>query len=340
MNVTNLCARLPGELFLNSSKLIAVPLLCCSALLTFAQNAQKPNHEYAVAIVETPLYLTADTHADKLATMEAGREMAVLPESARGWLHVYANIEGGPLEADTDEMPGKNVTGWVPERFAVRTSTPNGDRILFGAAVEAEAEASKRNGRRGAANEAMRMYNLLAEDFPQSTLAGEAAWRAADIRWQIERADAFSRPSAKERDPNMREKINETYLHKVERKFPHTKWADLAAFDLIDNKICGQWDGTAKCPEKEADLYEKYAAEHPQSPKAPEALYQAAYRKSALMEIYRGNGDSKKSDQARAQALSIAQHLVQQYADSDWADRAATLVYKINQGIPTYGNGQ
>jgi outer membrane protein assembly factor BamD (BamD/ComL family) len=137
----------------------------------------------------------------------------------------------------------------------------------------------------------------------------------------------------------MREKINEDYLHKVERKFPHTKWADLAAYDLLDNKICGQWNGAAKCPEKEAELYEKYAAEHPQSPKAPEALYNAAWRNAALIEIYKGNGDAKKSEQARSQALALAQRLTSQYGDSDWAARGSTLIYKINQGIPTYGNG-
>ena len=321
-------------------------LVCAAALASLmmgsahAQKAQKPNQEYAIAIVETPVYITADAQSQKLATMEPGREMAVLPESARGWLHVIANIEGGPLEADSDEQQGKNVTGWIQERGAIRTSTQNGDRIVFGAAVEAEAEASKRGGRRGAAQRAMRLYNLLAEDFPSSPLAGEAAWRAADIRWQIERADVFSRPSARERDPSMREKINEDYLHKVERKFPHTKWADLAAYDLIDNKICGEWNGAAKCPEKEADLYEKYAVEHPQSPKAPEALFNAAWRESALMEIYKGNGDAKKADQARNQALKLAQQLVSQYGDSDWATRGNTLLYKINQNIPTYGNGE
>ncbi|MBV8207129.1 MAG: outer membrane protein assembly factor BamD [Acidobacteria bacterium] len=312
-------------------------LCCCLPLLLCAQK-QRNAQEYAVAVVDMPVYITADTHAEKLATMEAGREMAILPESARGWLHVIANIEGGPLETDADQPQGKNITGWVQERGAVRGGTPNGDRILFGAAVEAETEASRRGGRKGAAQQARRLYSLLPEDFPSSPLAGEAAWRAADIRWQIERADAFSRPSAKQSDPNMRERINEDYLRKVERKFPHTKWADLAAYDLIDNKICGEWNGAAKCPEKEAELYEKYAAEHPQSPRAAEALYNAAWRQSALMEIYKGNGEPKKAEQARNQALTLAQRLVSQYSDSDYAARGSTLLYKINQNIPTYGN--
>ena len=44
-------------------------------------------------------------------------------------------------------------------------------------------------------------------------------------------------------------------------------------FDYLD---CGDWEAQSKCPEREAKEYEKYAKEHPQSPKTQEALYQAA----------------------------------------------------------------
>jgi len=49
----------------------------------------------------------------------------------------------------------------------------------------------------------------------------------------------------------------------VMKKYPHTKWADLAAYNMIDNKLCGSWKGETHCPEKESELYEKYAREHP-----------------------------------------------------------------------------
>jgi len=52
--------------------------------------------------------------------------------------------------------------------------------------------------------------------------------------------------------------------------------ADLAAFTLLDNKLCGDWEGTSKCPNKESEMYEKYADDRAQSPAAPEALYRAA----------------------------------------------------------------
>ena len=122
------------------------------------------------------------------------------------------------------------------------------------------------------------------------------------------------------------------------KKYPGTKWSDLAAFKLIDNKLCGDWEGLSKCPEKEAEIYENYAKDHPQSPAAPEALYQAAYRRSALIEIYKNEPNQKKANESKERALSLAQRVVSQYGQSDWALRTQTLIFYLQQGIPTYGN--
>ena len=46
----------------------------------------------------------------------------------------------------------------------------------------------------------------------------------------------------------------------------------------------------------EAAIYMKYADEHPQSPKTPEALYKAAWRYSALIVIYKTDNQQKKAD--------------------------------------------
>jgi hypothetical protein len=178
----------------------------------------------------------------------------------------------------------------------------------------------------------------MAEYFPKSPLAGEALYRAADIRWQVEREDVRSRPSFKAGDPNLRAKANEDYLREVEKKFPHTKWADMAAFDLLDNKLCGDWQGDSKCPEKEAEVYEKYAAERPESPKLSEALYEAAWRRSALIEIYKTEAQPGKSSESRNKALALLQRILGQSQPSDWTMRAQDLSYKIEQNIPTYGN--
>ena len=148
----------------------------------------------------------------------------------------------------------------------------------------------------------------------------------------------MSRPSAKMRDPGMRESINEDMMHQVMKKYPGSKWADLAAFHLIENKLCGDWQDSSKCPEKESERYEKYASEHPDSPTAPEALYDAAWRQAALIEIYKTENQAGKSAQAKTRASSLAQQLVAKYSQSDWASRAQTLIYMVEQNIPTYGN--
>jgi len=273
------------------------------------------------------IYLSPDTTSNKLAEIERGREVVIL-ETSGDWLHVEAAL--------TEE---KIITGWMVNKGVVQGSTPNGDKIVFGEAVDSEDQASQRHGRRGAAQDAMRLYYRTAEYFPHSPLAGEAMYRSADIRWQIDKADVMSRPSAKEKEAYLRQGMTEDFMKEVIKKFPGTKWADLAAFHLIENKVCGDWQGSAKCPEKEAEMYERYASEHPQSPAVVEALYDAAWRRSALIEMYKTEGQSKKSDESRGKAIALAQKAVAQAPQSDWGTRAQLLLFMIEQNIPTYGNG-
>jgi outer membrane protein assembly factor BamD (BamD/ComL family) len=277
-----------------------------------------------------PIYLTPDATSAKLADVDRGREVIVLDTSSNGdWAHVEANL--------TEE---RTVTGWMQNKGLILPSTPDGDKILFGEAVDAEDQASQRNGRRYAAQDALRLYGETAEMFPQSPLAGEGMYRSADIRWQIEKTDVMSLPSAKEQDAYMRRAMNEDYFKKVIKKFPGTKWAYLAAFHLIDNKLCGDWQGQSKCPQKEAEIYENYAKDFPQSPAAPEALFQAAYRWSALIEIYKNEDSQKKTEEAKGRAIADAQKAVSQAGQSDWGPRAQRLLYMVQKGIPTYGNAQ
>ena len=273
------------------------------------------------------IYLSPDTSSNKLAEIDRGREVVIL-ESNRDWLHVEAAL--------TEE---KLVTGWMMNKGVVQGSTPNGDKIVFGEAVDSEDQASQRHGRRGAAQDAMRLYYRTAEYFPNSPLAGEAMYRSADIRWQIDKAEVMSRPSAKEKEAYLREGMDEQFMKEVIKKFPGTKWADLAAFHLIENKLCGDWQGSTKCPDKEAEMYEKYASDHPQSPALVEALYDAAWRRSALIEMYKTEDQSKKSDESRGKAIALAQRAIAQGAQSDWGARAQLLLFMIEQNIPTYGNG-
>jgi outer membrane protein assembly factor BamD (BamD/ComL family) len=173
---------------------------------------------------------------------------------------------------------------------------------------------------------------------PASPLAAESLYRAADIRWQMERADVMTRPSARARENYMRGQMREDWMKLVMKKYPNTKWSDLATYRLIENKLCGEWEGFAKCPDKEADLYENYAKDHPQSPAAPEALYNAAWRRSALIEIYKAEPNQKKAAESKDRALAVAQKVVSQYGQTDWAYRAQRLIFYMQHDIATYGN--
>jgi hypothetical protein len=103
--------------------------------------------------------------------------------------------------------------------------------------------------------------------------------------------------------------------------------------------LCGDWQGQSKCPTKEAEIYEKYAAEYPQSPAVAEALFQAGYRWSALIEIYKQEDNLKKSEETKGKAVATLQRAISQAGQNDWGNRAQVLLFKVQQGIPTYGNG-
>jgi hypothetical protein len=316
------------------SAIFLVPVV---TLLFFATQAFSQAQRGTLVHEETIRVAPSDDSA-RLGEAGRGHELVVM-DTSRDWVHVEAILAEPRRDRDTDEeIEGKTITGWVPAKAFVGMSTPNGDRIVFGEAADSEDEASRRRGRRDAAQEAMRLYYRVYDLFPNSPLAAEGLYRAADIKWQIERSDVLTRPSARERDAYMRGQIDEEWMHLVIKKFPGTKWADLAAFHLIDNKLCGDWQGASRCPEKEADLYEKYADEHAQSPSAPEALYDAAWRRAALIEIYKTEANQKKSEESKNRALGLAQKIVSQYAQSDWSLRAQRLLFYIQQGVPTFGN--
>jgi hypothetical protein len=323
--------RLTSKLFSRFAIVGAVIVLSVASAFADAQRG--------TLVHEATLHVAPNEDAAKLGQAGRGHELIVI-ESSRDWVHVEALLtEPGKNDADDEEEhQGKTVTGWVMGKALVTTLTPNGDKIIFGEAADSEDQASRRRGRRDAAQDAMRLYYRVYDLFPSSQLAAEALYRAADIRWQMERSDVMTRPSARERDAYLRGAIDEEWMKLVMKKFSGSKWADLAAFHLIDNKLCGDWQGASKCPEKEADTYEKYANDHAQSPAAPEALYDAAWRRSALIEIFRTELNQKKAEEAKNRALSLAQKILSQYPQSDWSLRAQRLIFYIQQGLPTYGN--
>jgi hypothetical protein len=296
----------------------------------------------ATVLRVTWLYISPDPGSQKVDKVQIGREMVVAEKNGE-WMRVFANTDIEELHNDRDTpMVGEDetpppISGWIEAKGVVEETTPSGDQILMGAAANQEALASNPRGPANAALNAGLLYRRVAEMFPNSPLAPEGAWRAADIQWQVEKSDAATLPSAHERDPAFRMGMDEDALRKVIKNYPRSRWAAFAAFDLIDNKLCGDWEGSTQCPEKEADLYLKYADEYPDGPRTARALYEAVYRFAVLKDMYDANGDDKKSENAHTQARTVAAQLKARFADSDYTLQAAALVYKLDEGVPVYG---
>ncbi len=296
----------------------------------------------ATALRVTMLYITPSTSAQKVDKLQIGREIVVAEKSGT-WLRVYINTDIEEQHSDKDEpwvggdAATPPISGWIEAKGVVEETAANGDQILMGAAANEEAEASNPRGAANAAQSARLLYRRLVEMFPNSPLVPDAMWRAADIQWQIQRADSQSLPSAHEKDPDFRQAMDEDELRKVIKYYPKTKWAALAAFDLIDNKLCGDWQGSEKCPAKESELYIKYADEYPDGPRTARALYEAVYRLAVLTNMYAADGDDRKSSDAHNQARALAAQLKAHFSDSDYSYRAGALVYKLDEGVPVYG---
>jgi hypothetical protein len=324
---------------------LAIVLGIAFAGIPFAASAQQqapPQGQRGTTVREANIYISPNNDAQKVGRITPGREMVIAEHSGK-WLRVFANTD--IQEASEKDAPifGREaapppIAGWLEDKGVVTESTPQGDTILFGEAATQEVAASERHSPPRAAQDARLLYRRLADFYPNSNLAPEAAWRAADIRWQLQKADVFSRPSAKEKENYMRERLDDDELKKIEKKYPRTKWADLAAFNRIDNQICGDWQGSEKCPEKETNIYEKYVEEHPDGPKTAEALYDAAWRQAVLVDMYAADDNRKRSEDSKKHAKELAGRLQSRFATSDYAARAQSLVYKLEQGIPIYGN--
>jgi hypothetical protein len=306
------------------------------------QEQMPRNGPKATVVRLANLYAQPDESSERSAQISPGREMVIVERSGH-WLRVFANIDAPEsrkadqpvMEQDQTVIP---LSGWMLDKGIVDMNTPHGDQILFGEAVSAENAATEPHPPPNAALEARLLYRRVVEMFPQSPLTPEAMWRAADVRWQLQKADASTLPSAHEKENYLREQMEEDEMRKIEKYFPHTKWADFAAYDMIENKLCGDWQGSEKCPEKETDYYLKYVDEHPDSPRAPEALYNAAYRMAAAGDMWQADGNDGRAKEDRAHAQDIAGRLQSKFPQSVYAARAADLAYKIQQNIAIYGS--
>jgi hypothetical protein len=308
-----------------------------------AQNYDKAAR--ATVLHDANVYVASDADAQKISLVTPGHEVVVLERSGP-WVKVFANTDiNDDANEDDHNKPefgdDANVTpasGWIRDKGILGPTTASGDAILFGSAANFEDEAAHPHAPKGAAGSAHLLYKRVAEYFPDSALAPEAAWRAADIRWQLDKLDISTLPSAKEQEAYLRPQLYEGEMKKVIKMYPGSKFAALAAYDLLDNKLCGDWQGLPKCPEMETGLYQKYAQQYPDGPKAAEALYNATYRQGVVVTMYNVQEDRKRAQAAAQRTQALAQELKERYPKTDFAARAGSIAFRVAQGIPIYGS--
>ena len=327
---------------------LGVALLLCAGAVHAQKKSKDDQSGYdrsakATLIHPAIVYVAADDSSNHVTEVGTGHEVVIMERNG-SWVRVFANTDANDEKYDADDAPEYSddstppKSGWIKDKGIVSPVTPNGDAILFGMGASEEEMAAEPHAPRDAAEAAHLLYKRAAAYFPDSPLAAEAAWRAADIRWQLDKADNRALPSAHEQEAYLRPQIYEGALNKVMKTYPGTKQAALAAYDLLDNKLCGDWQGLPRCPDMEAGLYEKYADRYPDSPKAAEALYEATYREGVLVEMYLVDEDKGRSQKAADAAQGLASEMKQRYPTSDFTARAASIAYRVQQGIPVYGS--
>jgi hypothetical protein len=329
-------------------------LLIAALLLTTPFHAQYrkgdrnasgyDNAARATVLHTANVYVMADSSNPPITTVSPGHEVVVQQHNG-DWVNVFANTDAKD-ETDPDskpafEDPASNPdpsSGWIRDKGIIGPATPHGDVILFGAAAEFEAQASQPHPPKDAAAAAHRLYQRVVDYFPDSPLAPEALFRAADIRWQLDKLDISDLPSAHEQQAFLRPQLYEGELRRVMKLYPNSDFAARAAFDLIDEKLCGDWQGLPKCPEQETGFYLKYADQYRGGPKSAEALYDAAYRQGVVVTMYALDDDRKRSEAAKRNCQSIADQMQHDYPKSDYTARAASIAFRVAQGIPIYGS--
>jgi hypothetical protein len=329
---------------------MGVAVLWAAGTASGQTKAQRQAENYdkaarATVLHDANVYVAADADAQKISLVTPGHEVVIVERNGP-WVKVFANTDVNDDANEDDRNKPEfgedaNVTpasGWIRDKGILGPTVAGGDAILFGSAANFEDLAEHPHAPKGAADAAHLLYKRVAEYFPDSALAPEAAWRSADIRWQLEKLDISTLPSAKEQDAYLRPQLYEGEMKKVMKTYPGSKFAALAAYDLLDNKLCGDWQGLPKCPEMETGLYQKYAQQYPDGPKSAEALYNAVYRQGVVVTMYTVQEDRKRSEAAAQRTQALAQELKDRYPKADYATRGQSIAFRVSQGIPIYGS--
>ena len=330
---------------LGKTKSVLVCVLCVASSLGSAQKRSKAGYDLAAratVVHPTIVYVDPDDSTSKVAEVLPGHELVIIQRNGP-WIKVFANTEIPDALGEEEPEFGEDAaptpaSGWIKDKGVLTPQTPSGDAILFGTAANLEDLAEHPHAPKDAASEAHFLYRRVFEYFPTSSLAGEAAFRSADIRWQLDKAANADLPSAHEQENYLRPQLYEGDLKRVIKQFPNSVHAFEAAYDLLDNKLCGDWQGLPKCPEQEASLYLKYAGNYPESPRAPEAMYEAVYRTGVLVTMYQVEDATKRSVDAAKRTQDLAADMQAKFPNSDYTRRAQSIAFRVRQGVSIYGN--
>jgi len=118
-------------------------ILACFLLVLSVPAAALAAAEHGTLVRGATLYVSPGSTAEKLMQVERGRDMVVLERTSmdsKPWIKVFVTIIQGESQRD--------VTGWVLAKGVVTVSTPNGDQIIYGEAVDSENQAEQRGGRK------------------------------------------------------------------------------------------------------------------------------------------------------------------------------------------------
>lgn len=222
-------------------------------------------------------------------------------------------------------LPGER-SGWtLANGIVVLDDNPRAAALLYEAANEvARAESVE------AWSAAARLFRKAATAASTGPYAPDAAWRAAELAWRAEHR----------RTGRISDAIKE--LEAVTRLFPKTRAAARAAYLLLRNELCEQWEGTPGCPLAEIGLISRYLEQYPDSEHAAELRYAIAYRHAALVEIYlqqpAPHFSPERAVEHKAKAREAVEALVGKHAleAAAWAARGERLLWSLDNNIGVY----
>ena len=164
------------------------------------------------------IYVNPAHQSARLSEIGRGREVAVL-EQAHGWVNVVGTVASEPRPGERERPQRDRLDR------STRASSPRRRRTATRSCTAKRLTASRRRAIAAGAptptSDAMRLYSRLVEYFPQSPLAAEAPYRAADIRWQIEVVDAAIATVGEDaRSATSHHQMMKTTCAQVMKKYP------------------------------------------------------------------------------------------------------------------------